>query len=162
MVGKQSTTSKTDYKFTREYLAEDTYAEIKPLLHDHWKEIAVSKDKIKLSPDIETYYKLQELDKLFCLICRNKGKMVGYIITMLHEHPHYVDHIFAQNDLFYLMPQYRKGLLAFKFLKEHEKQIKNLGVSCLLYHIKPDKDFSKILTRTNYTLFETVYKKDLI
>jgi|TARA_R110002020_G_scaffold364_7_gene1898 hypothetical protein len=162
MVGKQSTTSKKDYKFTREYLAEDTYAEIKPLLEENFKEVDFDNKKVPLNQNIEFYYFLQDQDKLFCFICRYKGKMVGYIITMFDVHPHYQNNIFGQNLITYITPKHRKGLLAARFIRDHDKQLRDLNISVMTYHIRAERNFANLLKRQNYSLFETVYRKDLI
>lgn len=162
MDGKLSTTSKMDYKFKREYLTEETYAEIKPLLQKNFEEIGKNKDKISLDENIEIFYNLQLQQKLFCLSCRYKKELVGYIITLIDYHPFYQTHLFAQNYLFFITKEHRKGLLALKFIKEHDNQLKSLNVSSVTFSVKPEKDYSFLLKRNNYFLTETFYRKDLV
>ena len=102
MAGKQLSNNKTGYEIKEEELTWELYHELLPLLEVHWEEIADDKDKIKLNPDDATYFLMQEKGLLHCLICRFEGKIVGYLVTFLMHHPHYKDHIYAQNDIFFL------------------------------------------------------------
>jgi hypothetical protein len=159
MDGKSTQAHK--YTIGVEEFTWDLFNEAMPLLEAHWEEIAVNKEYIKLKPNYELYFLMQENKNLNCLVARNEGRLVGYLVTLLHVHPHYTDHTFAQNDLFYISPKHRKGMLAIKLIKEQEKQMIRLGVSSITYSVNPKKDFSKLLERSGHTLFETVYRKDL-
>lgn len=161
MDGKPSQISKTDssYVIQEERFTWELYNEIYPLLEEHWAEIADDTDKIKLHPDTDIYFLLEQQKKLHCLICRLNGKIVGYSVTFLNAHAHYSDKLFAQNDILFIHKDHRKGSLGFKLIRLHEKCMKELGVTAITYHLKPKKDFSKLLERIDYTLFEISYRK---
>lgn len=161
MDGTTQSVSKTGFRIQEEEFTWELYEEVKPLLQKHWEEIADNKDKVQLNPDEGAYFLCQENGALHCLSCREKdtNKLVGYLVTFFINHPHYKEHKFAQNDIFYLDPSYRKGSLGIKLIKEHEKCMKKFGVSIIMYHFKPKKDFSKILERLGHSLFEYTYSK---
>ena len=45
----------------------DILEELKPLLKEHWEEVAWYKDKIKLKPDYEKYLGMEDQDKLLVI-----------------------------------------------------------------------------------------------
>ena len=138
------------------------FEELKELLDEHWKEIASNLEGIKLNPYTDYYFLIQEKGALHILTIRQNNKIIGYLVTFLYVHPHYQDHRFGQNDLFYIKPEHRKGSLAMKTIKRHEEEMIKLGVDSVTYHMKPKKDFSALLIRQGHHLHETVYRKDFV
>ena len=66
---------------------EETYSqvidEIKPLLEDHWEEIALNKEVIKLNPNYEMYEKLCNAGVMRIVTARDDGKLIGYCICII-------------------------------------------------------------------------------
>src|SRR5258706_8207690 len=87
---------------------EQVLAEIQPLLHDHWEEIASHKDKIPLAPDYDQYRKMEEAGKLLICTVRDKANLVGYSIYFVHRGIHYSKTLVSTNDVFYVSPAYRR------------------------------------------------------
>jgi len=133
----------------------------KPLLKNHWKEIAVNKDKIKLNPDWDTYRSLEEQGKLKIFTAREDGNLVGYFVVIVAVNIHYKDHLFASNDIIYLAPDYRRGFTGIRLIKFAEKCLKEDGVSVLTINTKVHKPFDLVLERLNFNLIERVYSKYL-
>ena len=50
-------------KYQQEFL-DSVVDDAKVLLESHWEEVALNKDKIKINPDWDAYYALQEQGKL--------------------------------------------------------------------------------------------------
>lgn len=145
-------------KYQQEFL--DSVAEdAKGLLEQHWKEIAVNKDKIKINPDWDTYYALEEQDRLKVFTARDKGKLVGYFVVLTSRHLHYKDHVFAKNDLLFLQENYRKGFTGIKLIKFAEQYLKADGVSVLVINTKNHKPFHKLLEYLKFKPVETIYSK---
>lgn len=152
--------STKDTKFQRESLSA-VREEIVPLLERHWEEIAVNKDKIKLNPDWEMYAKLEDAGVLGIYTARRDGKLIGYFVVVAERNIHYKDHIFAVNDIIYLAPEYRKGMVGFRLIKYAEQDLKSLGVSTLTINTKVHKPFDPLLERMGFSLKERVYSKYL-
>ena len=75
--------------------------EIEPLLEEHWKEIALNKDKIKLNPDWRAYADLDSINALRIYTARKDGKLMGYFVVIVSKSLHYRDHLFANNDIIF-------------------------------------------------------------
>ena len=144
----------------RESLTNCRY-DIEPLLFEHWKEVAANQDQIKLNPDWAKYAELDRSGSLIAMIARDQGKVIGYLVLIISEHLHYKDHKFAHNDVFYVKPEYR-GALGDELLKAGEKEARSLGASVMLMNAKVYADYSPMLEKHNFNLFEKVYIKGLL
>lgn len=82
--------------------------EIKPILEDHWKELARNQDKIKLSPDFAKYLALEKAGIYRMYVVRtDDGEIAGYAGFMVMNHLHYSEDLWALADLFFVRPQFR-------------------------------------------------------
>lgn len=144
------------------YQREDLYKikdEISNLIQDHWEEIALNKEKIKLNPDWSAYSALYEAGKLGIYTARKNEKLIGYFVVIANSNPHYKDHLFAVNDIIYLAPEHRKGFVGVKLIKYAEKDLKKFGVSVFTINTKVHKPFDSVLERLGFNLIERVYSK---
>jgi GNAT superfamily N-acetyltransferase len=145
-------------KYQQEFL-DSVVEDVKELLESHWDEVALNKDKIKINPDWDTYYALQEQGKLDIFTARDKGVLVGYFVVLVSTHMHYKDHLFAKNDLIYLAPSHRKGFTGVKLIKFAESMLKEDGVSVLVINTKNHKPFHKLMKFLGFSSAETLYSK---
>ena len=148
-------------EFKQEFI-NNVKPEIINLINLHWDEIALNKDVIKLNPDWNTYYDLEDNNKLKIFTARFNNALIGYFIVIISVHLHYKDHLFATNDILYMHPDYRKGFAGIKLIKYAEQCIKEDGISVMTINVKEHKSFGVILERLDYTPVETVYSKALI
>jgi len=137
----------------------DCLEEMKPLLSEHWDEIALHKDKIKLNPDYDKYLLLDSLGMLHVVTARDGDLLVGYFISFLQPHMHYKDHTFAMNDILYIHPEYRKGSAGYKLFKYAEKSLKEIGVHVLMIHAKVKNDFKPLMDKLGFNRVEYNYSK---
>jgi len=135
--------------------------DIKPLLQDHWEEIAVNKSVIKMNPDWDAYHSLEDNGALKIFTARSDSDLIGYFVVLLRNHIHYKDHIFAANDVLFLKQEHRKGLTGPKLMKFAEKCLKEDGVSVLVVNTKRHKPFDGLLEWLGYSHVENVYSKYL-
>ena len=145
-----------------EYKAEfikDILHELEPLLEEHWEEVAWYKDKIKLKPDYSKYVQMQENNSLLCVTVRDEGKLIGYNINFLQYHPHYSDHVYAINDIVFLLPEHRHGHIAKQMLESTEEILKHIGASVVTLHMKPDHTFVTLAEHCGFKRQEYVYSK---
>ena len=145
-------------KYQQEFL-DGVVGDAKHLLEQHWEEIALNKDKIKVNPDWDAYYALQEQGKLDIFTARDDGILVGYFVVFVSQHIHYKDHLFAKNDLIYLAPSYRKGFVGVNLIKFAEKALKEDGISVMVINTKNHKPFHKLMLFLGFSPSETLYSK---
>lgn len=133
--------------------------DIRPLLQEHWDEVALNKDKIKINPDWDAYYALEEQGNLGVFTARDGEKLVGYFFVFVFQHLHYKDHLFAKSDLIYLKPSHRKGFTGINLIKFAEGCLKEDGVSVLVVNTKSHRPFRKIMQFLGFTPEEIEYSK---
>lgn len=86
----------------------DCILEIKPILGEHWKELARNQDKIALNPDFTKYLALEKAGVYRMYVVRtDSGEIAGYAGFMVMNHLHYKDDLWALADLFFVRPQFR-------------------------------------------------------
>lgn len=136
-------------------------SDIKPLLEQHWQEVALDQKIIKLNPDWQAYYDLEDCGALKVFTARCDDTLIGYFVVLCRKHLHYVDHIFAFNDLLYLHKDYRKGFTSVKLMKFAEKCLKEDGVSVVVVSTKNYKPFDPLLRWLGYDHIENIYSKTL-
>jgi hypothetical protein len=143
----------------------ETFDQVVPDIHEliklHYDEIALHKEAIPLDPDWDRYKNLENLDMLFIATVRDEGKLVGYSVFFITRHMHYNSTLMASNDILYLHPDYRHGMSGIKLIKFSESQLKKLNVTKVLWHIKFQKDFRKILYRMGYVDEDAIVGKIL-
>lgn len=137
----------------------DCLEEMKPLFENHWDEIALHKDKIKLNPDYDKYLLMDKLGMLHVMTARDDGKIVGYFISFIQPHMHYKDTVFAMNDILFIHPDYRKGSIGFKLFKKAEESLKGIGVDVVLIHAKVKNDFKPLMDKLGFNRAEYSYSK---
>ena len=133
--------------------------EMKPLFDQHWEEIAIHQDKIKLNPDYSRYEELDSTGMLHIVTARDEGKLVGYFISFLEYHLHYKDHIFASNDICFLLPEYRHAEAGIGLFQYAERNLKDIGVSVIMIHMKTHAPFDTLCEVLEYENVERTYSK---
>ena len=133
--------------------------EIKPLLEDHWEEIALNKEVIKLNPNYEMYEKLCNSGVMKIITARNDGKLIGYCICIIAYNLHYKDSLTATNDIFFISKDYRKGSTGVKLFIKNEEILKSYGVQRLIMNTKVHQDVGAIFERLGYKQTERVFGK---
>lgn len=118
--------------------------ELKPLLNEHWEEIAWYKDKISYVPSYDKYYALEDAGVLHIVIARDEGKIIGYYVSMVNYSLHYMNTKFAVNDILFIHPDYRGGSAAYRMFKFAFKELKKIGVDCITIHMKTDFPFDRL------------------
>jgi hypothetical protein len=140
---------------------DECKAEILPLLEAHYKEVARYQEHIPLQPIWDMYYKMEAAGKFITIVARDKGKLIGYTCYILTQHPHYGTLLVAQNDILYVDAAYRAGRTVIRLLQFAEDYLKSIEVNFITAHVKPEKDYSRLLTFLGFTEHEVVYTKFL-
>jgi hypothetical protein len=128
----------------------DVRPEMLVLLDQHYQELTLHKDKIKLNPMWELYDAMEKRNEFFLLTARIGGELVGYSAWFLKPHIHYRDTIVASNDVIFMRSDQRQGIAGIRLIKYSEQRMKELGANKIVWHIKNSLDFSVILHRMGY------------
>lgn len=91
-------------------LFQDCLAEIKPILEEHWRELAHHQDAIRLSPNYDAYEALAKSGALrvYTVRVRSTNEIAGYAAFFVMPHLHYQSHTWAVSDLFFVRKQFRR------------------------------------------------------
>lgn len=123
---------------------DDYYRDCQELWKEHYEEIAVQKDKMKLSPDVETYKIIESKGQLLIVTMRDEGKMIGYSLIIVRSHLHYSQVLCAFEDAYFMSATYRKGRAGIGLIKETLNIVKKMGVQKAFFFTKEFKDLGKI------------------
>ena len=136
--------------------------EARPLLEAHWLEIGLDRDIIPLDIDYEKYLQLNANANLIIVTARQEGVLVGYIAAILSSHLHYHSTLFATLDVFYLKPEFRKGLNGVNLFLEMQRALKWRDVRKVIGQTKlGDKDISAVYRYLGWKPIETLFAKVL-
>lgn len=145
--------------FSEEQVTTALVREFIPLLIEHWEEVGINKDKIKLNFNAAFYIDGSKNGMVHCVTARDEGKLVGYTVHLVDAPPHYRDNLFAQNDVVYVHPDYRGTYTAIKMCRFAERCLRDRGVDVITLHMKVDKPFEAIARRLGYKKTEYLYTK---
>ena len=132
--------------------------EAKPLLQEHWEEIALNKEDIKLEPDWQRYATLADQGVLRIYTAREDGELKGYFVVMVMPSLHYSSHLFAMNDILFLKKECRKGTTGIKLIKHAVQDLKSIGTKLVHINEKKKQDFGLILDRLGFEHIENVWQ----
>lgn len=140
----------------------DVEPELKELILEHWEEVTSDPD-LPLDPAWESYQALASSGRLLVVTARHEGKLVGYIIHILHNPLHYRYLWMAMDDAHFLRKEHRRGLTAVRMFQATEKILKERGVAVVSYHSKARDDLNKtpVFKRMGYRLKEFIFTKRL-
>lgn len=147
--------------------AVETWAEFYPdakgLMPIHWAEIALNRDKFELAIDEPCYQDLDARQKLLIITARDQAKLVGYYLAFLVPHPHYcTSGMFAMTDIYYLLPQYRKGGAGLQLLLFVERIFRERKVTKGYISHKVHQDHQQLFELLGWELADKCYIKVFI
>ena len=132
------------------------------VLLEHWEELAVNKEHVKLAPDRLKYKQLQELGIINNIVVYDGETVVGYSVLIVQPNLHYSDNVFAHVDIIYVSKNYRLSSIGARLLLATEQLAKDLGASVITHHAKPYVPMIiKPLEKLGYSLYEHIYGKYL-
>lgn len=133
----------------------------KELFPRQWQELGLDKDKISgIAPHEQRYLELEKLGILHPVTVRADGRMVGYYIAAICEHLHYQGAgLMAHTDLYYLLPEYRKGGCGAKMLIFLEKTLKEKGVVKIYASTKVHADRGPLFEALGFKLTDRIFTK---
>lgn len=131
------------------------------LLKEHYQELTLNKDVVKLDVDWERYEHSEKVGCLFSLGAWEDGVLVGYSVFAVSRNGHYKGLKSASNDVLFLRKDKRKGITGIKLIKESEKRLRDMGVKKIVWHVKFGTVLGDILNRMGYVNEEYIVGKIL-
>ncbi len=123
----------------------------------HYDEIAQFKDVQKLDPDFAAYDRIEKTGKLWVMTAREGDALVGYIVMFLSNDLHYRKLMRATEDIHFILPEHRKGLLGYKMLARTVAEMKVKGAHTITFRTKADKSHGLLFERLGGVLHDLVY-----
>ena len=133
--------------------------DIKPLIEKHWELVALNQGKIKLNPNWEEYARLDAAGVLRVFTAREDGELVGYCVLVVSRSMHYKDHVFANNDVTFVLPDNRAGATGYQLLKYAEDHCAKNDISLMNVNTKVHLPFDSLLVGMGFNLIERIYSK---
>lgn len=141
----------------REFM-HDCWDEVIGLAHAHYLEVAAFQD-IPFDPSQKRYFDLEDAGVVHCFTVRDEGVLVGYAIFFAQTNAHYQTSLQAVQDVLYIAEDYRHTGLARELIQFTDQALRAAGVQVISHHVKPSRDFSKLLEAEGYQRLETVYAR---
>lgn len=129
--------------------------EFSPLICANYTELELF---FPLSLDIKMLRAAEKIGALYGVIARDDEKPVGYCLVVLNRSLINKDILFASNQSFYVLPEYR-GIVSGKIMKKAEQVAKKRGSSFFQWGGKPE--FVNKLLKHGYRAWETSVVKEL-
>lgn len=136
--------------------------DIRPLLAEHWRELAMYQDSIPLEPDFDKYRLLCDAGVLKIYTARDDGDLIAYSIYVITQrHMHYL-HRWAINDIVFVKPEHRNfgvGTGLYEFL---ETDLARGGPIVITTETKADHpELAGLLLSRGHSIVGTVLSKRL-
>ena len=136
--------------------------EMEPILVQHWREIALGHDKVPLDIGRDKYQGMCDAGVLHIVTARDEGRLVGYHIAIVSGHLHYMSTLHGVTDVYYLLPEYRRGRTGIRLFQFVEVEMRGLGVKKLYTGCKlhtADGKSGKLFEYLGYTKTEELFTK---
>lgn len=134
-------------------------AELPPLILAHYAEVSVEEKGDEVDVAWQKYLDFEMAKMLHVLTVRADGKLVGYHICIVRHHLRHADRLCAWSDVFFILPEYRRGPAGIKLFTENEKMLAKLGVKKIFTSTKIHIDLQKLMKRLKYKATEQVWTK---
>jgi GNAT superfamily N-acetyltransferase len=140
---------------------DEAYTDALPLLEAHRLEISDNVE-VPLDVNVEAYQQSENAGFLRVYTARNDRGMVGYSAVFVHRGLHNQDNLQAAQDVFYVDPDWRGGMVGTRLLDFVEKQLKKEGVQIVYQTVKINHPMlGHLLVHRGYVPTETVYQRRL-
>lgn len=133
--------------------------ELPPLFMAEWDEtIQDNPAQQELDPAWEKYISMEIAGILQMFTARVNGKLIGYIISVLHPHLHFFSTPYAFIDAFYIAPEYRAAHAEDFILKNHIL-LHEQGVKCIHFAVPASLWQRHLLKKLQYARIASIFAK---
>lgn len=139
---------------------EQWYADLGPLVNPHWSELTLDQDLCIPELDIERARQADAQGVVLIVTVRDSGKLVGYWVGLLLTHLHYRNAgLMCHTDMYFLLPEYRKGGTGAKMLAFVETEIRKRGVVKAYISCKVHQDHTELFEAMGWRMSDHVFIK---
>lgn len=142
------------------------WRELRELWDEHWREVAINQDMIKLDPDIPAYNTMEAAGMLHVVVGREAGRVIGYHISFVRPHLHYRTSLSAITDVYFIRASHRGPRAAIRLFEAAEKTLAARGVQKTFngtkIHKSPDGrslDHGRLFEHMGHVEAERLYVK---
>lgn len=147
-------------RYAREKLFPILLDEMRPLLERHWREVALCDAFGPVDIDLDAYRRAEDADMLRIYTARDQdGKLVGYAAYFVMPNFHYQSKLVAEADVFFLLPEERRGLAGLRLLRFADAELCKGGVNIIAQKVKTAHDCGSLFKRMGYVHAENVWMK---
>lgn len=147
-------------RYAREKLFPILLDEMRPLLERHWREVALCDAFGPVDIDLDAYRRAEDADMLRIYTARDQdGKLVGYAAYFVMPNFHYQSKLVAEADVFFLLPEERRGLAGLRLLRFADAELRKGGVNIIAQKVKTAHDCGSLFKRMGYVHAENVWMK---
>jgi len=140
---------------------EAVFPEALPLLEAHWQELGSAPEEA-LNVNLPLYQQADANESLRVFTARLDGKLVGYSAIFVHNGIHCAHQKQATQDVFYVMPEYRGGMIGTRLIKTAEECLWCEEVQVTYQHTNvKNMLLGRLLEALGYEPDSIVYKKRL-
>ncbi len=107
--------------------------DLKILAQRDYDEIEVDKNCQPHDPDWDHYRAQNQAGTYRVIAARRNGRLIGYNAFFIGHHSRHRGIIFAQNDVIYLEPEQRRGIIGARFINESARLLKEAGAVRVRY-----------------------------
>lgn len=132
-----------------------------PLFADHYDEVALHKQVMRLKPDWLRYKALEQHDSLLILTAWVDGMLAGYAVSFVLTHLHYSELLYAANDVLFVAKEHRQSQVGLRLIRETERVAQGRGCRLVTWHAKEGTALEGILPRMGYGVQDILYSKEL-
>jgi hypothetical protein len=144
----------------REKLSPSLWEEITPLLQRHWNEIALRDVFGPVDIDKDAYGRAEASNMLRVYTARREdGSLAGYAVYFVMPNFHYHSKLVAEADVFFLVPEERRGLTGLRLLRFADRELRGEGVNVIVQKVKVAHDCGVLFKSMGYTHAENVWMK---
>ncbi|MEX3972259.1 GNAT family N-acetyltransferase [Paraburkholderia caribensis] len=138
----------------------DVYAEMYPLLVEHYEEISQHREHgVPLDPQVDVYQSRENAGNLLMVIARDAGRIVGYFIGIVAPALHYKSCLSCSPDIFYVQREYRRDGTAAAMFGHVEKELRRRGVKVWMVGSKHAHNVTQLFEHLSFEPFEITYAK---
>lgn len=131
--------------------------EVKPLLPEHYAELALNQDRVPLAPQYDEYLRRDSLGMVLTIALRDAGALVGYFVGFVAPGLHYSTCLTLQLDIFWIHPDHRGQKGGVMLFKAMEAEAKRRGVQRLFVGSKTHLPADYLFEKLGYVKVESVY-----
>jgi hypothetical protein len=114
-------------------------------MYQHWLELCVNREKLKIDLDKERYAQLEKLKMFYLVTARQDAKLVGYLMSFVMPHFHYKSSgEQAVTDMYWMHPDDRHGM-GLKLFLRWERDMRARGVTMMITSCKIAHDQTPFL-----------------